>query len=135
GSCNNNISCNWIHDNSMYGFYLHGSSIDNTIESNNIMVNGVEQEEDIWQYNFYNGQSDNVTAIGNYWGTTGEAEINASIWDYYDNATLGIVDFSGFLDSPPQCAPIPEAATIFLFSAGLLALVGYTGVQRRRSRK
>ena len=134
-SRDNNITCNWIHNNSPYGFYIFGGSTGNTIAYNNIMTNGVEQADGSWKYNFVNEQSNTVTAEDNYWGTEGEAQINASIYDYYDNPALGTVDFSGFLDRPPQCAPIPEAATVLLFSVGLIALVGYTDVQRRRSRK
>ena len=129
-SSNNNITCNWVHSNTEYGFFIvssnYGQSTGNTIESNNIMDNG---------YNFYNQQPQNVEAKYNYWGTDNETLINASIYDYYDDSNLGIVNFSGYIHEPADCAPIPEAATILMFSAGLLALAGYTGVQRRRSRK
>jgi parallel beta-helix repeat protein len=128
----NNVSCNWVHDNTVGGFYLNGST-GNNISDNNIIMNGVHNlTTDGYQWDFYNEQSDNVNATKNYWGTNNETKINASIYDHYDNPSYGIVNFSGSLSNPSQCAPIPELATIILFSIGLLVLAGYVSLRRRK---
>jgi hypothetical protein len=81
------------------GFYLTSSSINNTIANNSIHNNT--------QYNFYNNQPDNVTAEYNWWGTTDIDAINASIYDYYDDASKGIVDYVPYLTEPPS-PPVPS---------------------------
>jgi hypothetical protein len=93
------------------GFWLTSSSINNTIANNSIHNNT--------QYNFHNDQSDNVTAEYNWWGTTDTDAINASIYDYYDDASNGIVDYVPYLTEPPvrppatpAPTPTPEATTV-----------------------
>ena len=128
---NNNITCNWVHHNDGRGFYLTTGSTGNNISYNNIITNG-DCSGVGCEWDFYNGQTNNVNATNNYWGTSDEAQINASIYDYYDDpVNCGIVNFSGFLSNPSQCAPIPEAATIILFSLGLLVLAGYLRIKRK----
>lgn len=127
---NNNISCNRVAYNSKGGFNLTAGSRNNTIENNSIMMNGNENSSGCYEWNFYNHQSDYVNATNNWWGTKNDTKINASIYDHYDNSDKGIVNFSGYLNGPAQCAPIPELSTIILFSLGLLAL--YICVGRRR---
>ena len=141
-SSNNNISCNWVHHNTVIGIDLIGNyptplSLSNTIEFNNIIENGkYNSTSGGYEWNFENfQQSGPVEAKYNYWGLTGNDTIDDSIKDNDEVGWFGVVTFYPFEPSPPICAPIPEAATILLFSAGLVALAGYTGVQRRRSRK
>ncbi|HDS44588.1 MAG TPA: hypothetical protein ENN68_00550 [Methanomicrobia archaeon] len=134
GSSSNNISCNWVHHNTARGFYLTGTSTGNTIENNNIMANGVLNETSGgYEYNFYNNMADPVEAINNYWIAIDNTTIDAGIYD--DEEGKGKVTFYPFATGPVPCSPIPEAATILLFSMGVLALAGYTGMQRRQSRK
>lgn len=50
-------------------------------------------------YNVKNMGPHGVDAINNWWGTTDESAIDASIYDGRDDATLGLVDYQPFLDS------------------------------------
>jgi parallel beta-helix repeat protein len=129
-SKNNNITCNWVHANNARGFYLEAESIGNTIKDNNILNNGAMVNEGGWYYNFYNNQSDDVTAEWNYWGTYNEEIIAESIFDSIDDPNMGTVDFIDYLKDPAPCAPIPELPTIILLSIGLLMLAGYSWVRR-----
>jgi parallel beta-helix repeat protein len=118
-SSNNDISCNWVHHNTDHGFFLTAESTGNMIEYNNIVANGDEQPDGSWQYNFYNNQSNNVTAEDNYWGTTSSAVIAASI--YLDP---GLVDYEPFLSAPAPCAPFEAPPKVPAFTpTGLIALV------------
>jgi hypothetical protein len=49
-----------------------------------------------------------IDISNNWWGTTNQAEINAAIYDYYDDFTLGKVNYSPFLTSIEPNAPIPS---------------------------
>ena len=134
-STNNEITCNWIHHNTNAGFYLSESmyygSTDNIIERNSIIANGEYNElTGGWEWQFYNHQWYSVEALDNWWGAADEAHINASIYDHYDDESLGIVNFSDYRIGPAPCAPIPELAPILLLGTGLLALAGY--VLRKR---
>ncbi|MCW7071323.1 MAG: right-handed parallel beta-helix repeat-containing protein [Methanophagales archaeon] len=133
----NNISCNRVQANKQAGFRLSGGSTGNTIAQNNILVNGnYNAATEGYEWNFYNDQSDAVTAKNNYWGTTNATKIDASIYDNDENAGKGEVDFSGYKSGPVPCAPVPELPTVVLFSAGLLGVVGYFLLgQRRREKK
>ena len=74
----NYLSCNWVHANNQYGYYLTGVSTGNNISHNNIITNGdcsgVGCEWDI-----YNEQNYEVNATYSYWGTSDPDVINASI--------------------------------------------------------
>lgn len=135
---NNDISCNWVQANVQRGFYLEypaQGSTGNTIGHNNIITNGEVQADGSYHWNFYIWQANSVDAKNNYWGTSIKTMINASIYDYYDDPAMGKVNFSGYKSGPVPCAPIPEAATVVLFSMGLLALGGYCWVERRREKR
>ena len=110
-----------MQDNTVAGLYLTEGAAGNTIggfgSGNNIIKNSS-------QWNLYNDQSSGVDATYNWWGTNIESEIDASIFDYYDDSTKGIVDFTGYFGGPSPCAPIPELTTVALISIGLLMLVG-----------
>jgi len=112
-SSDNNITCNWIHHNTEAGFYLSESlnppvgSTNNIMERNNIIANGEYKETTGgWEWQFYNNQFDDVAARDNWWGMVDEAHINASIFDKYDDITLGTVNFSDYRTDPAPCAPI-----------------------------
>ena len=132
-SSNNNVSCNWVQNNSVNGFRLTEGSTGNTIENNNIIVNGVYNSTTTgYEYQFYNDQSNNVEAKNNYWGAgMNDSKINASIYDWQDDSSKGNVTFLPKLDGPSPCAPIPELPTVVLFSVGLVALAGYVGIRRK----
>jgi hypothetical protein len=60
----------------------------NNLSENNIYNNG--------GYDFYYMDSVIQDALNNYWGTTNSSEIMNSIYDYYDDITLGPVTFDPF---------------------------------------
>jgi parallel beta-helix repeat protein/YD repeat-containing protein len=136
GASDNNISCNWVHDNDEAGFYLTGGSTGNTIEQNNIVANGEYNDTSggrEWQ--FVNDQSDDVNTAGNWWGTNNETIINASIHDWTYNAGWGNVTTNPRLEGAVPCAPIPEMATMILLAAGILGVAGYFWIGQRRRRQ
>ena len=47
-----------------------------------------------------------VNAQSNWWGTTDETEIQAQIYDWFDDATLGVVDYANWLAEPWPAAPV-----------------------------
>jgi parallel beta-helix repeat protein len=128
---NNNITCNWVAHNEQRGFYLCGGSTGNTIEKNNIMMNGnYNALSRGYEWNFYNDQTNAMEAKNNYWVATENETIDASIYD--DDEEEGKVEFYPFEEGPVPCAPIPELPTIVLSSMGLLALAGYLLRIRRK---
>jgi subtilisin family serine protease len=56
-------------------------------------------------YALYNAADDAIDATGNWWGTTDEVTIQASIYDGGDQFGLGPVDYSSYLSGPVQEAP------------------------------
>jgi len=47
----------------------------------------------------------NINAKNNWWGTADENVIKTKIYDWYDNSSLGIIDYSNFLTQPNPNAP------------------------------
>lgn len=61
-------------------------------------------------YEIKNGNSSttpNINASGNWWGTADEAVIQKRIYDWFDNAASGIVNYTPFLAAPAPAAPVP----------------------------
>jgi len=66
-------------------------------------------------YELYNSKSSgsaNLDAKNNYWGTTVDSEIQAKIYDWYDNSSKGIVDYTPFLNTPDTTAPISPPTNV-----------------------
>ena len=61
--------------------------------------------------NFYSFDSDNVTAIYNWWGTTDQQAISQTIHDNKNDFNLGIVNFVPFLTAPNPQAPTAPTST------------------------
>ncbi|MCW7076006.1 MAG: right-handed parallel beta-helix repeat-containing protein [Candidatus Syntrophoarchaeum sp.] len=127
----NNISCNYIFNNS-YGIYLKAGSTDNTIKHNNIIANGELQDDGSYHWQFYNDQEEDVSATNNWWGTTDDDQINASIYDWHDNSEKGNVTYLPKLGGPSSCAEIPEPLTLVMVTLGILGVIG--AVYRKRER-
>ena len=123
-SSNNNITCNLVHNNTDAGFYLTSGSTGNNISYNNIIAGECV-------YRFENNQPDDVNATNNWWGTTDNDIINASIFDGQDDSNKGNVTYLPKLDSRSPCAPIPELPTAMLIAVGLLMLVGCARIGRK----
>lgn len=82
------ITSNLIQDN-YSGFYLTFSA-NPIIQYNNIINSGTDGRT-LWL-----GQNSNVTATYNYWGTINSTEIDEIIHDYYDNLSLGKVNYNPY---------------------------------------
>ena len=127
-SDNNTIACNWVHHNNKHGFVLSRGSTGNTIEHNNIIENGIPQDDGSYRWQFSNLQLRHVNATNNYWGTDNGSIIEASI--LLEKFTHR-VDYEPFLTTQAPCAPVPELPTIALLAVGLLALVGCGRTKRK----
>jgi hypothetical protein len=102
------LNCQIINNES-HGIYLSGASVptfgSNLAEWNDIYGNG--------GYNIYNG-TENITAGYVYWGVLDSASIAMTIYDHYDLATLGIVNFFPWTNAahdqlyPGEFLPEPE---------------------------
>lgn len=53
-------------------------------------------------YELYNNSSNDLSAIGNYWGSNDESHAEAVIYHNYDDATLGTVTFSPTAELHPH---------------------------------
>ena len=116
---NNNITCNWVHNNTERGFRLSSGSTDNNISYNNIIENGnYNKTSGGWEWQFYNDQPDAVEAKHNYWGAgMNNSTIDASIYD--DEEGRGEVTFYPF---ETACAPPPEEPSAFTTTDAVIAL-------------
>jgi len=122
---NNAITDNWADNGG--GINAHPGTV--IIKDNKITRNSATKSEgggiviysqptinynDIYDntpYDVYNANScgsPHVNATYNWWGTTDEATIQAHIYDWFDDASLGIVDYSPYLTEPvtPNIPPI-----------------------------
>jgi hypothetical protein len=48
----------------------------------------------------------NSSVENNYWGTTTESEIQAMVYDWNDDASLGFLDYDPYLTAPSTLAPV-----------------------------
>ena len=103
GITTNTITQNICTDtiNLSYSIYIQGAAV---MTNNNI----INTSSDYEIYN-NNGQgTPNVNCTNNYWGTTVETEIQAKIYDWFDDNSLGIIEYSPWLTAPePGAPPIP----------------------------
>ncbi|MFH0866137.1 MAG: T9SS type A sorting domain-containing protein [Bacteroidota bacterium] len=78
------------------------------INNNNIFNNSTFYE----LYNSNAQGSPNLAATNNWWGTTIDAEIQTKIYDWFDNNSLGIVNYSPYLSKPDTIAPVSPPANV-----------------------
>jgi hypothetical protein len=96
------IRDNTIANNGIAGIW--GPLPSATITRNNIYAN---------TQNVHLTQSDNITAIYNWWGTTDISAISQTIWDHKNETNLGTLTFDPCLTAPNSAAPsIPTSITI-----------------------
>ena len=97
-SSNLDIQNNTIVNNNGNGIKIANSPLA-TISYNNIQNNT--------QYNvaLVQGQSINIDATNNWWGTADASVISKTIYDYYKDFNLGKVNFTPFLNSASATAP------------------------------
>ncbi|MFC1552527.1 T9SS type A sorting domain-containing protein [Candidatus Latescibacterota bacterium] len=74
--------------------------------NNNNIYTGSSSEYFYELWNSSLQSSNKVDAQNNWWGTSVAAEIPSKIWDYFDDGSLGIVDYNPHLESPDIDAPI-----------------------------
>jgi len=86
------------------------------VNGNNVYNNTI-----IELYNMRGEGSPNLDATNNYWGTTDEVVIQAKIYDWFDDSSKGIVDYSPYLFTPDTTAPISPPT-------GLTATAGDSGI-------
>jgi parallel beta-helix repeat protein len=109
------IQYNTISDNRAtgtaptYTVYILKNSISSY---NNIFGNAATY--DLWNDNPHSSSNLNVT--NNWWGTVNVSEIQSVIYDWFDDATKGIVDYAPFLTSPDTAAPVSPPSGFTLTS-------------------
>ena len=92
-------------------FFLSG--VPSVFSYNNIINNTASN---LLQNN--NNIGTDVTAEYNYWGTTSPSDIASSIYDWFDDGTLGMVDYDPYLTSPDTDAPISPPANVLKQTSG-----------------
>ena len=75
------------------------------IDSNNLYGNTSYKGSEIYNGNLAGGS--NVNAANNWWGTTDFAVIESQVWHHPDDASLGIVDYVPFRNTPIPSTPTP----------------------------
>lgn len=110
GGSSNIVSYNVIGNTTNAGIYLGGGTVThNSITGNQgygIHVDGAVKinNNEIYgnsKFDLYNEGSSELDASNNWWGTTDESEIATKIFDYFQDAKKGIVNFKPFLKEPP----------------------------------
>ncbi|MCH8010394.1 MAG: VCBS repeat-containing protein [Candidatus Marinimicrobia bacterium] len=64
----------------------------------------------------YNNGSTNISGTSNWWGTSNSSEIQTLIYDWFDNASLGIVNYDSYLSTHDIDAPISPSANVLMQS-------------------
>lgn len=121
GEIINNTLINGTLVSGGYGIAVYGSNQENvTISNNNItnfnsgiaVMNILSDPATMYltnnnlfsniNYNFEmkNAQITTINVPSNYWGTTDQLAINSKIYDYFDDNSLGKVNYCPFLDAP-----------------------------------
>lgn len=92
--------------NNIYNRTIYITSDHPEINNNNIFNNSAFIE----LYNDNAQGSANVVSTNNWWGTVNDADIQAKIYDWFDDNSLGIVNYSPFLTAPDTAAPLSPPA-------------------------
>ncbi len=117
---NDSIKFNTIayNKNTDYGNNLNRTlSLSNDhpeMKNNNIFNNSAFYE----LYNDNAQGSANVAATTNWWGTANDAGIQAKIYDWFDDNSLGIVNYSPYLTAPDTAAPLSPPANVIKTDLG-----------------
>ncbi len=86
-------------------------------------------------YNFYLSAPNNVDVSNNWWGTTNEAAINQSIYDFKNDFNLGRATFIPFLTEPnPYAGSIPEFPSWVILLSIMIGTLATAVYFKRRKR-
>jgi parallel beta-helix repeat protein len=85
-------------------------------------------------FDFFNAMlqgSPHIDATNNWWGTADNKTIEAHIYDWFDDASLGIVDYSPYLNSvfDPPSVPVAAVSDITSNSTTLIGILSETGTE------
>ncbi len=71
-------------------------------------------------YELYNGNANTTTldAVNNWWGTTDNAQIQLKIYDWFEDASLGIVNYTPYLTELDTIAPVSPPANVIKTNLG-----------------
>ncbi len=78
------------------------------LDSNNILSNAAF-------YELYNGNaqgSGDVDATNNWWGTSNDAGVQTKIYDWFDNGSQAVLNYSPYLTTPDTAAPVSPPAHV-----------------------
>ncbi|SVD14250.1 uncharacterized protein METZ01_LOCUS367104, partial [marine metagenome] len=92
------ISNNTFTDNEAKSLIYITGGADLTINQSNIINNDVT-------YDIKNDFSGSITAENNYWDLTTESDIKTKIYDWFNESSKGVVDYTPFLSTPNTDAP------------------------------
>ncbi len=112
------IRNNLIDSSARYGINGGGAIISNTITNNQVGIHNPHGGSIITDNNIVGNSVNSVTATfgsinaqNNWWGTTDIPTINQTIYDKYDDPSLGEIMFVPFLSGPSTSAPAIPATT------------------------
>lgn len=123
GFQNIDFGYNMIYNNQLYDSLLIMIKYRNTntvnFNNNNLLSNNSKY----FVYNSLKASQTNIDAKNNFWGTLVSNEIETKIYDWSDNLTKSIVNYTPFLTEPDTLTPIspPHSVTKRSFS-GLVTL-------------
>ena len=121
----NNIVHNKVAGTGGYGagIYINGTSnfMYNTVVGNVGLINplasgmGIEGTPRVQFNNLFGNQlfdvtimsSNEISGTNNYWGTSSSVDILATVYDWYDDSSLGKLLYIPYLQEPSQEAPFP----------------------------
>jgi hypothetical protein len=80
-------------------------------------------------YAFLSGgvnSSENLNAENNYWDTSTESAIQATIYDWNENGEFTLVDYSPYLSTPNTTAPISPPTNVVMQQSGSNVVLSWT---------
>ena len=105
---NNTFTSNTSTNATILSFQPESGDPTFTADSNNIFNNIAAYEIK----NLRNSSLSNIDAEDNYWGTSSESTIQSKIYDWFDDGSVGIVDYTPYATSPNTFAPISPPGNV-----------------------
>ena len=101
-SADNNVP--FLHNYLYYFRFLFG--FPSVFTNNNFFDNRIESPSNYYLFNDNNTTSPNLIAENNFWNVTNSLDIDNLIYDWFDNPSYGLVDYTPFLTVPDTIAPV-----------------------------